>query len=55
VQCLSERMGSREHLEREVAAWEAARNAESVKADWRFTMDEARNKLKLLYPSLLPS
>jgi hypothetical protein len=55
VQCLSERMGSREHLEREVAAWEAARNAESVKADWRFTMDEARNKLKRLYPSLLPS
>ena len=55
TQCLSERMGSREHLESEVAAWEADRNAEVVKADWRFTMEEARNKLKRLYPSVLPS
>jgi len=54
-QCLAERMGSREHLEGEVAAWEAARNAASVKVDWRFTMQEARNKLKRLYPSILPS
>jgi hypothetical protein len=55
VQCLSERMGSRERLESEVAAWQEERNAASVKADWRFTMDEARNKLKRLYPSILPS
>jgi hypothetical protein len=55
VQCLAERMGSREHLESQVIAWEVARNAESVKADRRFTMDEARNKLKRLYPSLLTS
>lgn len=55
TQCLSERMGSRERLENEVVAWEAARNAEAVKADWRFTMEEARNKLKRLYPSILPS
>jgi hypothetical protein len=54
-QCLAERMSSREHLEQEVAAWEAARNAASVKVNWRFTMQEARNKLKRLYPSVLPS
>ena len=53
--CLAERIGSREHLEREVAAWEVVRNAASVKVDWRFTMQEARNKLKRLYPSILPS
>jgi hypothetical protein len=54
-QCLAERMGSQEHLEQEVAAWEAARNAASVKVQWRFTMEEARNKLKRLYPLMLPS
>jgi recombinational DNA repair ATPase RecF len=54
-QCLAERMSSREHLEQEVAAWEAARNAASVKVNWRFTMQEARNKLKRRYPSILPS
>jgi hypothetical protein len=55
TQCLAERMGTRERLEQEVAAWEAARNAASVKVQWRFTMDEARNKLKRLYPLILPS
>ena len=54
-QCLAERMGSREHLEQEVAAWEAARNTASIKVDWRFTTGEARNKLKRLYPLVLPS
>jgi hypothetical protein len=52
TQCLSERMGSRERLESEVAAWETARNAQAVKADWRFTMEQARNRLKRLYPTI---
>jgi DDE superfamily endonuclease len=55
TQCLSERMGSRARLESEVAAWESDRNGEAVTADWRFTMDEARNRLKRLYPTILPS
>ena len=55
TQCLAERMGSRGHLEQAVLAWEAARNAASVQVDWRFTMEEARNKLKRLYPSMLTS
>jgi hypothetical protein len=53
TQCLSERMGSREHLEQAVAAWEAARNAALVRVDWRFTTADARIKLKRLYPSNL--
>ena len=55
TQCLAERMGSREHLEQQVAAWQSARNAASVTVDWRFTTADARIKLKRLYPSILPS
>ena len=55
TQCLAERMGSRDHLETQVAAWEAARNTASVKVDWRFTTEQARNRLKRLYPLMLPS
>ena len=54
-QCLGERMENRNHLESEVAAWQEERNAQSVRADWRFTLEQARNKLKKLYPSILPS
>jgi hypothetical protein len=41
-------------LEREVAAWEAERNALSGTADSRFTTEYARIKLMLLYPVLQP-
>lgn len=51
TQCLDERMGSRERLEREVCAWEAARNAAVCRVNWRFTTADARIKLKKLYPS----
>jgi len=34
----------------EVAAWLNDRNKHHVKADWRFTTDDARVKLKRLYP-----
>jgi hypothetical protein len=37
-------------LEREVAAWEAARNATGRGVDWRLTTEDARIKLKHLYP-----
>jgi hypothetical protein len=39
-------------LTEEVAAWETARNKHHAKADWQFTTDDARVKLKRLYPSL---
>lgn len=51
-QCLAERMGSVEHLEREVLAWANKRNGKEVKVDWRFNTTDARIKLKKLYPLL---
>jgi hypothetical protein len=54
TQCLEERMGSREHLEASVAAWESSRNAARSRVNWRFTTADARIKLKWLYPSILP-
>jgi len=53
-QCLRERMTSRENLEEQVVAWQAARNAAAVKVDWRFSVEDARCKLKHLYPCILP-
>jgi DDE superfamily endonuclease len=52
-QCLDRRIETREDLTREVAAWEAARNAAEVTIDWRFTTADARIKLKHLYPTLV--
>jgi hypothetical protein len=37
-------------MEREVAAWTAARNAAAATIDWQFTTADARIKLKRLYP-----
>ena len=49
-QCLDRRLPDRATLEREVAAWEAERNAAARGVDWRFTTADARIKLKHLYP-----
>jgi hypothetical protein len=51
-QCLDRRIPDRATLEREVAAWEAERNSLGGKVDWRFTTEDARIKLKRLYPSI---
>lgn len=51
-QCLDRRLPDRATLEREVAAWEARRNADQQPIDWRFTTADARIKLKHLYPAL---
>ena len=50
-QCLARRPGDRATMEQEVAAWVAARNAACRRTDWRFTTDDARIKLKRLYPA----
>ena len=50
-QCLSRRIPDKPALEKEVAAWEDHRNKHHAKADWQFTTDNARVKLKRLYPS----
>jgi transposase len=51
-QCLDRRIPDREALEREVAAWEAERNALGGTVNWQFTAEDARIKLKRLYPSI---
>ena len=51
-QCLNRRIGEEETLRQEVAAWEAERNNQQVKVNWRFTTQDARIKLKHLYPFL---
>jgi hypothetical protein len=49
-QCLDRRLADRASLEREVAAWQANHNAAGCGIDWRFTTEDARIKLKHLYP-----
>jgi hypothetical protein len=49
-QCLDRRIPDKETLSREVAAWQTSRNKNQTKANWRFTTDDARIKLKHLYP-----
>ena len=51
-QCLDRRISSKQVLTDEIAAWEAARNKHHAKADWQFTTNDARVKLKRLYPSI---
>ena len=45
------RLADRATLEREVMAWQAARNHAGRGVDWRFTTEDARIKLKHLYPT----
>ena len=52
-QCLDRRIPDRESLAGEVGAWEAYRNAAESSIEWRFTTQEARIKLKHLYPEIV--
>jgi hypothetical protein len=52
--CMDRRIESQSLLVHEVAAWQDRRNGEEVRVDWRFTTDNARIKLKRLYPVLAP-
>ena len=53
-QCLDERMENQERLAKATAAWERKRNSVATRINWRFTMADARIKLKHLYPQPLP-
>ncbi len=50
-QCLGRRIADEATLIREIAAWEEERNEEQATIDWRFSVTDARDKLKRLYPS----
>ncbi len=53
-QCLKERMETQQNIEEQVRAWQQRRNAAKVRVEWRFGVQDARCKLKRLYPKLLP-
>ncbi len=50
-QCLDRRIENKQKMISEVNAWNVQRNEKKVKAIWRFTTDDARIKLKKLYPA----
>ena len=50
-QCLDRRIPDQKTLSKEIAAWEKDRNKHHAKADWQFTTEDARIKLKHLYPT----
>jgi hypothetical protein len=54
-QCLDRRIPDRATLTTEVAAWVAARNADGAAVEWRFTTEDARIKLRHLYPVPQPA
>ena len=51
-QCLKRRLADTQALEREAGAWCEERNRLGTSVDWRFTTEDARIKLRKLYPSI---
>jgi hypothetical protein len=51
-QCTKGRIATEEVLRTKTTAWHDRRNAARVTIDWRFTTEDARIKLKRLYPKL---
>ena len=51
-QCLSRRIRDQETLKREIQAWQNRRNHQRATVQWQFTTEDARIKLKTLYPSV---
>lgn len=52
TQCLNRRIDTITEVRRQVTAWEKERNNKNATINWRFTTDDARIKLKRLYPSV---
>ena len=51
-QCLDRRIADIGELRRELAKWESERNENCKTVDWQFTAENARIKLKTLYPKI---
>jgi len=52
-QCLRDRrLGELEVLQAEIATWSQKTNAKQRGVDWQFKIDDARRKLKRLYPKI---
>ncbi len=48
---LPERVADRPTLEQHATAWQAARNQRGAPTNWQFTTEQARTKLRRLYPT----
>ena len=54
-QCLDRRIESRALVTSETATWAKERNREQTGVDWQLSVDDARTKLKHLYPKIKTS
>ncbi|MDR2533583.1 MAG: hypothetical protein LBC81_02240, partial [Tannerellaceae bacterium] len=50
---LNRRIGDMALMKQEVKFWQRDRNNKNAKIEWRFTNDNAKIKLKKLYPTIL--
>ncbi|VEN73366.1 transposase [Candidatus Desulfarcum epimagneticum] len=50
-QCLNRRIDDIGTVKKEVCAWQKARNNKNAKVNWQFTSENARIKLRRLYPT----
>ena len=53
-QCLARRLARAETLTRRIESWQQERNGATRKIRWQFTSQDARIKLRSLYPSFEP-
>ena len=51
-QCLNRRIDNMLTIRKETRAWEKDRNNKRAKINWQFKTDDARIKLKRLYPTI---
>ena len=51
-QSLSDRLGSVEAVAERAGPWAQERNRKQIGVDWQFTTQDARTKLKRLYPNI---
>lgn len=51
-QCMDRRIPDKQTPTDEVSAWQTQRNKKHTKANWRFTNENARIRLRQLYPAL---
>ena len=51
-QCLCRRIPDQQTLKQEIQTWQTLRNEQSATVQWQFTTDDARIKLKKLYPAV---
>ena len=51
-QCFSDRVGNHTDAAQRTTKWYKARNEQQTGINWRFTTNDARIKLKRLYPNI---